>query len=85
MKLDDQGLASEALSLEKPQIIFSEIDTGSGRNDQKGFLQILTGVYIGIRNPKVHSLHHDLDEKKAAQYLVCASLLARRVSEANAP
>lgn len=85
LKLDGQGLVSEAFSLEKPKLIFSEIDTDSGRNDQKGFLQILTGAYTGVRNPKAHSLHHDLDEKKAAQYLVFASLLARRVSEANLP
>lgn len=85
LKIDGQGLVSEAFSLEKPQLIFSELATESGRNDQKGFLQILSGAYIGIRNPKAHSLHHDLDEKKAAQYLVFASLLARRISEANAP
>ena len=85
LKIDGQGLVSEAFSLEKPQLVFSEIESESGRNDQKGFLQILAGAYIGIRNPKAHSLHHDLDETKAAQYLVFASLLARRVSEANAP
>jgi uncharacterized protein (TIGR02391 family) len=85
LKIDGQGLVSEAFSLEKPQLIFSDIETESGRNDQKGFIQILMGTYIGIRNPKAHSLHHDLDETKAAQYLVIASLLARRVSEANAP
>jgi uncharacterized protein (TIGR02391 family) len=84
-KFDGQALVSEVFSLEKPQLIFSEISTDSGRNDQKGFLQILTGAYIGVRNPKAHSLHHDLDEKSAAQYLVFASLLARRVSEANVP
>lgn len=83
LQLDGQKLVSEAFSLEKPHLIFSEIDTESGRNDQKGFLQILTGAYIGIRNPKAHSLHHDLDENKAAQYLLFASLLARRVSEAS--
>jgi uncharacterized protein (TIGR02391 family) len=85
LKIDGQGLVSEAFSLEKPQLIFSEIDTESGRNDQKGFLQILAGAYIGIRNTKAHSLHHDLNETTAAQYLVFASLLARRVSEANEP
>ena len=84
LKIDGQGLVPEAFSLEKHHLVFSEMDTESGRNDQKGFLQILSGAYIGIRNPKAHSLHHDLDETKAAQYLVFASLLARRVSEANA-
>jgi uncharacterized protein (TIGR02391 family) len=75
---DGQHLVSEAFSLERPHLIFSELQTESGRNDQKGFLQILSGAYAGIRNPKAHSLQHDLDEHKAAQYLVFVSLLARR-------
>jgi len=83
LKNDGQGLVSEAFSLDKPKLIFSDLTTDSGRNDQKGFIQILTGAYTGIRNPKAHSLHHDLDNTKAAQYLVFASLLARRVSDAH--
>lgn len=58
-------------------------DSESGQNDQKGFLQIFNGAYQGIRNPKAHSLNHDLDQNKAAQYLVFASLLIRRVEEAK--
>lgn len=85
LEIDGQELVTEAFSLERAKLIFSEIKTGSGKNDQKGFLQILIGAYIGIRNPKAHSLHHDLDKTKAAQYLVFASLLARRVSEAKEP
>ena len=85
LAIDGQGLVTETFSLDRPQLIFSELETDSGRNDQKGFMQILNGAYLGIRNPKAHSLHHDLDENKAAQYLVFASLLARRISEANVP
>jgi uncharacterized protein (TIGR02391 family) len=82
--LDGDGavLVSQALSLENPKLIFSELSTESGRNDQKGFLQILQGAYLGIRNPKAHSLRHDLTEFAAAQYLIFASLLARRIEEA---
>lgn len=85
LDLDGQALVSQAFSLENPKLIFSELNTDSGKNDQKGFIQILTGAYLGIRNPKAHSLRHDLDEVKAAQYLVFASILARRVSEAASP
>lgn len=70
-------------SLEHPLLILSEVDSDSGRNDQKGFMQIFIGAYQSIRNPKAHSLEHDLDQAKAAQYLVFASLLARRVDEAK--
>lgn len=80
---DGDRLIGKAFSLENPYLILSEIDSESGQNDQKGFIQIFKGTYQGIRNPKAHSLTHDLTPLKAAQYLVFVSLLARRVDEAN--
>lgn len=80
---DGERLIGRAFSIENPLLIFSELETESGQNDQKGFMQILKGAYQGIRNPKAHSMTHDLTQLKAAQYLVLASLLARRVDEAK--
>ncbi len=80
---DGDRLIGQVLSPNAPQLILSELETESGQNDQKGFMQIYKGAYQGIRNPKAHSLTHDLTEIKAAQYLVFASLLARRVEEAT--
>lgn len=80
---DGSNLVNRSFSLTDPYLVLSELDTDSGQNDQKGFIQLFTGSYQGIRNPKAHSLTHDLTEVKAAQYLVHASLLARRVSEAQ--
>ena len=76
-------MVSDAFSLEHPVIILSELETDSGQNDQKGFMQIFKGAFQGIRNPRAHSLANDLNEHKAAQYLVFASLLARRLDEAK--
>jgi uncharacterized protein (TIGR02391 family) len=70
-------------SIENPLLILSELQTESGKNDQKGFMQIFKGAYQGIRNPKAHSLASDLDSVKAGQYLVFASLMVRRVEEAT--
>jgi len=83
LKTDGAKLIGQVFSTEHPLLILSEIDTESGLNDQKGFMQIFSGAYQGIRNPKAHSLEHDLDQAKAAQYLVFASLLLRRVDEAK--
>ncbi len=80
---DGDRLIGQAMSIHSPVLILSEIDSESGQNDQKGFMQIFKGAYQGIRNPKAHSLMHDLTPIKAAQYLVFASLLARRVDEAE--
>lgn len=80
---DGQDLISKAFSLTDPYLVLSELETESGKNDQKGFIQLFQGAYLGIRNPKAHSLEERLDKKKAAQYLIFASLLARRVEEAS--
>jgi uncharacterized protein (TIGR02391 family) len=80
---DGDRLIGSTMSIESPKLVLSEIDSESGRNDQKGFMQIFKGAYQGIRNPKSHTLAHDLDELKAGQYLVFASLLARRIEQAS--
>jgi uncharacterized protein (TIGR02391 family) len=83
LKEDGDKLIGKAFSLRDPYLILSDIDTESGEDDQKGFIQMLKGSFQGIRNPKAHSLTHDLTPLKAAQYLVFASLLARRIDEAK--
>ncbi|MCX7184017.1 MAG: TIGR02391 family protein [Nitrosospira sp.] len=83
LTLDGKPLVEQALSLQSPLLVLSAIDTESGRNDQVGFMQIISGAFTGIRNPKAHSLQHDLTPQKVAQYLVFASLLARRLTEAS--
>ena len=80
---DGSELVCEALSTNNPKLIISNLNTDSGKNEQKGYLQILQGAYWAIRNPKAHSLSTDLNKLKAAQYLVFASLLARRIDEAH--
>ena len=85
LDLDGEKLVNNVFSLDKPKLILSELDTESGKNEQVGFMEIIRGAFRGIRNPKAHSTKHDLNELKAAQYLVFASLLARRVEECKTP
>ncbi|SFF22142.1 TIGR02391 family protein [Paracidovorax wautersii] len=81
LDLDGKDLVGQAFGMNNGRLIFSEVDSLSGQNDQKGFMMIFEGVYTGVRNVKAHSLTHDLTEVKAIQYLVTLSLLARRVDE----
>lgn len=81
LNLDGKELVGQAFGLENGSLIFSEVDSSSGKSEQKGFLMIFEGVYTGVRNVKAHSLTHDLTEAKAIQYLVTLSLLAQRVEE----
>jgi uncharacterized protein (TIGR02391 family) len=83
LDLDGDRLCGAAFSVNNPVLVFSNVDTDSGRNDQVGFMEIIKGIYKGVRNPKAHSLEHDLDHTKAGQYLVMLSLIMRRVTEAT--
>jgi uncharacterized protein (TIGR02391 family) len=80
---DGAALIDAVLAPSNPHLILSDLNSESGQNDQKGFMQIYKGAFQGIRNPKAHSLTHDLTEEKAAQYLIFASLLARRIEDAK--
>lgn len=81
--LDGDKLVERAFAPKDPYLVFSELDTESGRKDQQGFLQLFQGAYQAIRNPKAHTLDHDLIPESAAQYLVFASLLARRLRDSK--
>lgn len=80
---DGSDLVTESFSLQRPLLVVSTLDTESGRNDQKGFIQMLQGVYQGVRNPKAHTLTMNPSQNVAAQYLVFSSLLCRRVEEST--
>jgi uncharacterized protein (TIGR02391 family) len=86
LDLDGDSLATRAFGVNQPLLTVGDLNTISGRDEQSGFMMLLQGLYRGTRNPRVHTLVHDLnlDAIKTAQYLVFASLLARRVAEATA-
>ena len=83
LDMDGEALCNQAFSPGAPILILSELDTESGKNDQRGFMDMFKGFYRGVRNPKAHSLVHDLDAVKSAQHLVVASMLARRLDDAT--
>jgi uncharacterized protein (TIGR02391 family) len=82
LSIDGAQLVAAAFSLEKPLLLIADLNNESGRNEQKGFIQVLQGVYSGVRNARAHSLKHDLNRTTAMQYLVLASLLASRIEAA---
>lgn len=82
---DGERLINQVFAGERPKLIVSGLETESGQNDQKGFTEICRGFYRSVRNPKAHTLAHNLDEIKAAQYLVLSSILMRRVMDSTPP
>jgi uncharacterized protein (TIGR02391 family) len=83
LAIDGAALATESFSLKQPRLAIADLTTESGRSDQLGFMQILQGAYSSVRNPKAHTLRDETTRDVAAQYMVFASLLARRIAEAR--
>src|SRR5450830_889831 len=51
---DGAALVGAALGGEVPKLKLNSLESESEKNQQKGFEQILRGIYIGIRNPRSH-------------------------------
>jgi uncharacterized protein (TIGR02391 family) len=80
---DGSGLATEVFNLSKPRLLVADITTATGRSEQLGVMQMLQGFYAAARNPKAHTLAHETTREVAAEYLVVASYLSRRISQAT--
>lgn len=59
---DGAALVGAALGGENPKLKLSQLLTESERNVQKGYEQIVRGIYIGIRNPRSHDTVEDTKE-----------------------
>ncbi|ALK31392.1 TIGR02391 family protein [Burkholderia plantarii] len=59
---DGSALIGQALGGENPKLRLNALQTESDRNVQKGYEQILRGIYIGIRNPRSHEPTQDTQE-----------------------
>jgi len=82
---DGDDLINNALSTSNPRLILAELETSSGQNIQKGFMNILKGVVGAIRNPLAHSKDVKFTPIEAARYLVFISLLLYKIDEATPP
>ena len=82
LDLDGAPLVGRVFSLERPILRIADLRTESGRNEQKGFIQLLQGTYLAVRNPRAHTLKADLDEATSSQQLIFLSWLAARIRAA---
>ena len=81
--LDGKKLMTQVFSVDSPRLKWSPLATPSERDEQEGFMFLYMGVIIGIRNPKAHDSIILNDKIRAIEYLVLASLLAKRIDEAK--
>lgn len=65
---DGASLVGQALGGDDPKLKLNAFQSESDRNEQKGFEQILRGVYLGIRNPRSHE--QTTDDKETADAII---------------
>jgi len=80
---DGDDLINNALSMSNPRLILAKLETTSGQNIQKGFMNILKGVVSAIRNPLAHSGDVAFTPIETARNLVFISLLMYKIDEAE--
>lgn len=80
---DGTELVQHVFSVNKPVLQFSELKTATERNEQVGFMDMLKGYALGVRNVTAHTHDRTEDPQMAFEHLVMASLLCRRIDDAN--
>jgi len=83
LKGDGAALAQQAFSVKNPIVAFSDLSDETKKNEQVGYMEMLSAFAKGVRNPFAHT-HGKLEEaQKAFEYLVLASLFCRRIDDAR--
>lgn len=77
---DGADLMNRAFSLNNPIIVLGDLSTQTGKDLQKGYMQIFAGAMTGIRNPKAHE-NIKIDSPRAIHFLFLASLLMFKIDE----
>ena len=78
---DGQSLMTTVFSENKPLIEFCDQTTESGKNTQKGYMQMLAGALSALRNPRVHA-NVSISAEEAMRELMFASMLMYKIDEA---
>lgn len=80
-EVDGTSLMNFIFSEHNPILKFEDTSTTSGRDVQKGYMQIFAGAMQGIRNPKAHE-NMSITREAAIKRLIFASLLMDKIDEA---
>lgn len=68
-----------------PLLAINNIDTESLEGEQRGFINLLKGLYGTIRNPLAHNskIEWDMNEQDALDILTTISLVHRKLDQAR--
>lgn len=79
---DGPQLVGQALGGDTPKIKLNNLLTESEKNHQKGFENIIRGLYQAIRNPRSHGPHSD-DKKTADTIIHFLSYIVEQIEQSK--
>lgn len=79
---DGTPLMEFVFSPKNPILKFNSLADESDRNEQKGFMMMMSGAVAGLRNPRAHTIIKD-DPERALEFIAYISLLAKLVDQAQ--
>lgn len=84
---DGGGLVDRALGGDPPMLAINSLRTRSEQSEQRGFANLVKGVFGMFRNPTAHEarIHWNMNRADAADLLSLASLIHRRLDGAHMP
>lgn len=77
---DGDAAMTTVFSANAPLIAFDDINTETGKNIQKGYMQMFAGAMSALRNPKAHA-NIEMGEDEAKRGLIYASMLMYKLDE----
>lgn len=84
---DGNALVERALGCSPPMLAINSFATESERSEQKGFANLVKGVFGMFRNPTAHAarVHWPMGKEDAEDLLTIVSLVHRRLDAARMP
>ena len=76
---------SKAFSIQNPILILAPLITESAKSEQKGFANLLIGLFGAVRNPLAHApkTTWPMSEQDALDILTLISLVHRKLDHAR--
>jgi uncharacterized protein (TIGR02391 family) len=81
VELDGAALMQKVFSPNSPVLRFNDLADQNDKDEQLGFMMMLSGAVAGLRNPRAHKIIKD-DPERALEFIAFISLLAKLVDEA---
>jgi len=79
---DDKRLMERAFSLKDPKIRLNALGSATDRAEQQGVMQMASGLWLAVRNPRAHRPAGECDLDETVELLTIVSHLHRRLDAA---